>query len=238
MAQKYWPGEDPLGKKISFEGGKAKPKWREIVGIVNHIKHKGLEGESRVQYYYPYRQRPTPDMYLVIRTSVEASSVSAAVRSTIASIDKDLPVFRVTTMDQLVADSMVQRRFSLFLFGTFALLALVLAVVGIYGVMSYMVSQRTREIGIRMALGARLVDIIRLVVSQGMLMVVVGVLIGLAGAFALTRLMASLLFGITATDPVTFTAVSLLLAGVALAACLIPARRAARVNPTVALRYE
>jgi putative ABC transport system permease protein len=238
LAQKYWPSEDPLGKRISFEGGRANPKWREIVGIVGHVKHKGLEGESRAQYYYPYSQRPTSDMFLVVRSSTEPSSLVGAVRATIAARDKDLPVYRVTTMDQLVSDSLAQRRFAMFLLGVFAGLALVLAVVGIYGVMSYMVAQRTHEIGVRMALGAQISDVLKLVLGHGMVLVLIGVALGLAGAFALTRLMSALLFGVSATDPITFTGVSVILAGVALIACLVPARRAAKVNPMVALRYE
>jgi putative ABC transport system permease protein len=238
LAQKYWPGEDPIGKRISFEGGRANPKWREIVGIVGHVKHKGLEGESRAQYYYPFSQRPASDMFLVVRTSTEPSALAGTVRSAVAALDKDLPVYRVTTMDQLVADSLAQRRFAMFLLGIFAALALVLAVVGIYGVMSYMVAQRTHEIGVRMALGAQLVDILKLVLGQGMALVLIGVVLGLGGAFALTRLMSALLFGVSATDPITFMVVSLVLGGVALIACLVPARRAAKVNPMVALRYE
>jgi putative ABC transport system permease protein len=153
-------------------------------------------------------------------------------------MDPDLPVYRVSTMDRIVADSLTQRRFAMFLLGIFAFVALALAVVGIYGVMSYMVAQRTNEIGIRMALGASVPDVMKLVIGQGMLPVIVGVGLGLAGAFVATRLMSSLLFGVSATDPITFAGVSIVLASVALLACAIPARRAARVSPIDALRYE
>ncbi|MDQ3803637.1 MAG: ABC transporter permease [Acidobacteriota bacterium] len=239
MARKYWPDEDPVGKRIFFEGTQQQPRWREVVGIVGHVKHKGLEGESRVQYYVPYDQRPTSaGLYLVVRTEGDPSALAAPVRDAIRSVDRDMPVYRVTTMERLVADSLAQRRFAMFLFGVFAGLALVLAVVGLYGVMSYTVTQRTHEIGLRMALGAQARDILRMVVGHGMLLVAVGVGVGLFGAFALTRLMASLLYGVTATDPLVFAGIALLLAAVALLASYLPARRAMKVDPMVALRYE
>jgi putative ABC transport system permease protein len=177
-------------------------------------------------------------MFVVVQTAGDPASLTGSVRGAIASIDKDLPVFRVSTMDNLVAESLTQRRFAMLLLGLFAFVALALAVVGIYGVMSYMVAQRTNEIGIRMALGAQFGDVLKMVVGQGMLPVLIGVCLGVGGAFAATRLMASLLYGVTATDPLTFVGVPLILAAVALLACLIPARRATKVNPMTALRYE
>ncbi|MGH9901555.1 MAG: ABC transporter permease, partial [Pyrinomonadaceae bacterium] len=221
MARKYWPDEDPLGKRISFEGGQDNPRWREVVGIVGHVRHKGLEGESRVQYYIPHQQRPSANMFIVVRGATDPSALAGPVRGVVGELDKELPVFRVTTMERLVGDSMAQRRFAMFLLGIFAAVALVLAAVGLYGVMAYAVTQRTHEFGIRMALGAQTRDVLMLVVWQGMALIIVGLLIGLVAAFGLTRLMSTLLFGVSASDPVTFGSISLLLAAVALLACYV-----------------
>ncbi|MGH9837332.1 MAG: ABC transporter permease [Blastocatellia bacterium] len=238
MARKYWPNEDPMGKRISYQGGQQNPIWREIVGIAGHVKHRGLEGESRVQYYIPHPQTQSANMFLVVRTGGDPASLTGAVRGAIRGFDKDLPIFRVTTMEQLVADSMAQRRFALVLFGVFAAVALLLAAVGLYGVLSYSIAQRSHEIGVRMALGAQARDVLRLVVGQGMLLALIGVAVGLTLAFALTRWMATLLFEVKATDPMTFVVIALALTLVALLACFIPARRATKVDPIVALRYE
>jgi putative ABC transport system permease protein len=239
LARKYWPDEDPVGKRITFEGGAQQPRFREIVGVVGHVRNEGLEGESRGQYYVPYAQRPNnADLFLVVRADGDPAALAPAVRARIASVDKDLPVYKVTTMEKLVSDSLSQRRFSMFLFGVFAALAMALAVVGLYGVMSYGVAQRTHEIGLRMALGAQGRDVLRMVVGQGMALVAVGLGVGLLGAFLLTRLMVSLLYGVSAADPLTYAGIALLLAAVALLASYIPARRATKVDPMVALRYE
>ena len=238
MARKYWAREDPIGKRIAFEGTADNPRWREIVGIVAHIKHKGLEGESRVQYYLPHRQRPQSAMALVVRGFSDAAFLAAPVRKALREIDADLPVFRVTTMDQLVADSSAQRRFSTLLIALFSALALVLAVVGLYGIIAYAVVQRTHEIGIRMALGAQQRNVLTMIVRQGMTLSAAGLVIGLGAAWGLTRLMSTMLFEVTATDPWIFAILTLVLAGVAFIASIIPARRAARVDPLIALRYE
>lgn len=238
LAQKYWPNEDPLGKRIVFEGTRDNPLWREIVGIVGHVKHTDLEGESRAQYYMPHQQRPQPNMALVIRTPNDPNALAGSVRSVIKSADSDLPVFRVRTMDQFVADSMTQRKFALLLICVFACLALLLSAIGLYGVMAYSVTQRTHELGLRMALGAQASDVLKLVVKQGMLLAVVGLAIGVVGAIFLSRLMKTMLFNVSATDPLVFVGIALILAAVALLACFVPARRATKVDPMVALRYE
>jgi putative ABC transport system permease protein len=238
MARKYWPDEDPMGKRITFQGGPNNPVWREIVGIVGHVKHKGLDGESRVQYYMPHSQTQNAFMSLVVRASVDPTSLTGAVRGAISGLDKDLPVFRVKTMEQFVSESMAQRRFAMALVGIFASVALALACVGLYGVLSYSITQRLREIGIRMALGASGADVLLLVVGQGMLLALAGVALGSVAAFLLTRLMANLLFAVTASDPLTFVTIAALLTLVALVACFAPARRATKVDPIEALRYE
>jgi putative ABC transport system permease protein len=197
-----------------------------------------LDGESRVQYYIPHPQRPTPAMFLALRTTGEPAQLTGALRNLVKGFDKDLPLHRVTTLEQLVAESMAQRRFAVTLLGVFAGLALTLAAVGLYGVLSYSITQRSHELGIRMALGARAADVLRLILRQGMLLALLGVAIGLTGAWILTRWMATLLFEVKPGDPLTFGAIALLLALVALLACFVPARRATKVDPIVALRCE
>ena len=239
MERKFWADEDPVGKRISFgRDPQGNPIWREVVGVVGHVKQKGLEGESPVQYYIPHRQLPSAGVFLVARTAAEPSSLAGAVRGSIQSVDRELPVFRVTTMERMVSESMTQRRFAMTLLGIFAVVALILASVGLYGVMSYSVTHRTNEIGIRMALGAKVTDVLAMVVGQGMKLSLAGVGIGLVGAVALTRVMRTLLFSVSATDPLTYIVVALLLAGVSLVACYVPARRATKVDPMEALRYE
>ena len=241
LARKYWPGEDPVGKRITFDRvpNTQDQRWREVVGVVGHVRNEGLEGESRGQYYVPYSQRPnSADLFIVARTDADPASLAPAVRGAVAAVDRDLPVYRVTTMEKLVAESLAQRRFWMFLFGVFAGLAMALAVVGLYGVMSYTVAQRTHEIGLRMALGAQAGDVLRMVVGQGMLLVAVGLGLGLGAALLLSRLMSSMLFGVSAADPLTYAGIAVLLAAVAFFASYLPARRATKVDPMEALRYE
>ena len=245
FARQYFGNESPLGRRLKQGGPNAES--REIIGIVRHVEHTNLEGVSaaRGEVYYSFSQIPMERLprfvrrvNLLVRTTVEPLSLAQSVRGQIAALDKDQPVFNVRTMEQALARSVAARRFSTILLSVFAALALVLAAVGIYGVISYSVAQRTREVGIRMALGAQTTDVLKLVVRDGLKLVVIGVAIGLAGAFMLTRLMSTLLFGVTPTDIVTYATVALALIGVALAACYIPARRAAKVDPLVALRFE
>ena len=236
FARRFFPDEDPIGKHILGSG--AQPQPREIIGVVGDVRHIGLDSSPSESMYLSSNQRPQLAMSVVVRTSGPPSSVSAAVRSSVLAIDKDQPVARVQTMEEIVSSSISNQRFILLLLGLFAAVALALAAIGIYSVMAYTVTQRTGEIGLRMALGAQTSDVLKLVVGQGMAMALIGIAVGLGGAFALTRVMTSLLFSIGATDPITFVAIPLILAGVALAACFVPARRAAKVDPMIALRYE
>ncbi len=236
FARYFWPNESPIGKRVAF--ATREPQWRTIVGVVRHAKHYGLNIDGREQIYFPHAQRPRRTMYLSIRTAGEPQNMLNSVREQVRSLDPNLPLFNVATMEERLAESVAQPRFNVLLLGIFAAVALVLAAVGIYGVMSYSVSQRTHEIGIPMALGAQPADVLKLVVRQGMVLTLIGVAAGLAASFALTRFLSSLLYGVSATDPVTFAGVALLLAAVALAASYLPAQRATKGDPLVALRYE
>jgi putative ABC transport system permease protein len=240
MANRYWPNQNPFGKRIKFGNLDSKIPWFSVKGVVKDSAQLSLDREVRPEVYFALGQMAWRyrRMNLVVRTSVEPKSTLAAIQSAIREIDKDQPVYQVQTIAELVSESIATPRFALTILVMFAVLAVVLAVSGIYGVISYSVAQRTQEIGIRMALGARAADVLRLVLGQFMRLTLVGVVLGLVGAYALTRLMTSLLFGVTPTDVTTFVLVSIGLSLVALVACLIPARRAARVDPLVALRYE
>ena len=234
LVRRLFPGEDPLGQRVRF--GKQSV---EIVGVVGDVKHRSLDVESGGEYYVPYLQSPEPEMSLLARTMTsDPTSLVAAVRGAVREIDKDLPIANISTMNQFLAVSVAPQRFNTLLLGIFAFAALALASIGIFGVMNYTVTQRTHEIGIRMALGAQTTDVLRLIVMQGMTLALIGVSIGLAGSLAATRLLRSLLYGVSATDPLIFFGVSLLLSIVALLACYIPARRATKVDPLIALRYE
>jgi len=238
LAQIYWPGEDPTGKRLNLQFADNRAGWREIVGVVGRIKHKGLDAEYKGQIFYPIAQGRTLGMYLVARTTTDPLSLVSAVRGAIREVDPEQPIYRVMTMEQVVADAVTRPRLTMLLLGAFAGLALVLAAVGIYGVLSYAVTQRTHEIGIRMALGAGQRDVLKLVVKHGMLLTLLGALLGLTASFALTRLMQTLLFGVSPTDPLTFIVIALLLTTVALLASWVPARRATKVDPLIALRHD
>ncbi|HEX7955639.1 MAG TPA: ABC transporter permease, partial [Pyrinomonadaceae bacterium] len=234
MARRFWPDEDPLGKRLRI----GENPWRTVVGVVSDVKNDGLGAESKPEMFYPLAQSPLPFMTLVVRSDADPAALVAAVRGAVREVDKEQPVYDVKTMEQRVAESVSPQRLTALLVGLFAALAATLAAVGIYGVISYTVTQRTHEIGVRVALGARGVDVLRLVVGQGMRLVLAGVGLGLVGALALTRLVSSFFFGVSAADPAVYGGVSLLLLAVALLACLVPARRAAKTDPMVALRYE
>ena len=239
MAERFWPGESPLGKRISY-GSNAdnQPTWIEIVGVVGDVRHVGLDTDVTPEAYVPYTQAPYRFMSIIIRTATEPATLVAAVRSQVQALDPQQPVYDIKTMEEVIGDSLAKRRLNMLLIAIFAAVALLLAAVGIYGVMSYSVVQRTHEIGIRMALGATRGDVLRLVVRQGMFLVVVGLGIGLIAAFMLTKVLDSVLFGVTSKDPITFVVVAGTLMLVALIACYIPARRATKVDPLTALRYE
>jgi len=236
MAKRFFPGEDPIGQRIHITNGPT--TYREIVGIVGDVKQSGLDQDTPLQTYEPYTQQPFTNMSLVTRASGDPTGLSAAIRNQVLQIDKEQPVFSIATLDRLVSTSIAQQKFSMLLLGVFAAVAMVLAAVGIYGVLSYAVTQRTHEIGIRMALGAGRAAVLRLVVGHGMTLTLIGIAAGLAAAFLLTRLMSTLLFGVSATDPLTFSLIALLLLTIALLACWIPARRATKVDPMIALRSE
>ena len=238
LARQYFQDEDALGKRIKFGGPSSDAPWRTIVGVVNAVRHWGLKEEIRPTAYLPNLGDSRGAMVIVARSQGNPVNLSATLRNEVAALDKDLPLYGVRPMTAVVALAMWEEKYYSVLFTLFAILALTLAAVGIFGVMSYTVTQRTHEIGVRMALGAQQGDVLRLIIRQGMSLVAIGLAIGLVAAFALTRVMESMLFAVKATDPTTFVVISLLLTAVALVACYIPARRATKVDPLVALRYQ
>jgi putative ABC transport system permease protein len=249
LAKRCFPNENPIGRRIYL--GRLNPGqageldrwtnvslWAEIVGVVADVRSMSLDPQVESNVYVPYWQWPMQTLTLYVRTTENPANFAAALYSEVKALNKNLPAPKVQTMNERLSDVVAEPRFQTLLLGLFGLVALVLVIAGVYGVVSYSVAQRAQEIGVRMALGAGARDVLRLVIGQGMKLVLAGVAIGLAGAFALTRLMKTLLFGVSAYDPLTFVSIALLLALVALLSCWIPARRATRVNPIIALRRE
>ena len=238
-AQHYWPNDDPIGKRLKVGSTASDAPWRTVIGVAKDVRQNDFIAEPKMQMYFSYKQVKTlVANALVVRTAVDPLSLATSVRNAIWAVDKDQPVSNIDSMENIVAGAVARQRFSMLLLAIFAGLALALAAVGIYGVMSYSVAQQTREIGIRMALGAKRSDVLKMTVKEGLKLVAVGLVVGLVAAFLLTRVMASLLFGISATDPITFISISLALLAVALLASYIPALRATRVDPLIALRAQ
>jgi putative ABC transport system permease protein len=241
MWRRYWPGEDPAGKRITVRGGlrgQRGPSTFEIVGVVGDVQHEGLDKEPRPEFFLPYAQSPSGSIIFAVRTGSDPALTVPTLKARLYEVNGAQPIYTVATGEALVSDSLKVRRFSLLLLGSFAALALVLAVIGIYGVISFATRQRTHDIGIRLALGATPRHVLGMVIRHGMSLTFVGIGLGLLTSIALTRVMSSLLFGVSATDPSTYATISLLLGGVALTACYVPARRAAKLDPLIALRHE
>jgi predicted permease len=238
MADQLWPGQDPIGKRIHIVELQSKDSWQTVVGVVGRVKQDSLDSTPRIAFYLAHTQFPTRAMTVALRGRTDPAAMLPAAKNELRNLDPDLPMYYVRTMEQRVNESLARRRFSMLLLGVFASVALALATIGIYGVMAYLVNQGTRELGIRIALGASPRNILSLVLRQGVALAFSGVTIGLASAFLLTRLIRSLLFGVEATDPITFAGISLLLAMITLLASYIPAQRAARIDPLISLRCD
>jgi putative ABC transport system permease protein len=242
LARKHFPNENPIGKRIR-PGFSTVPVhdengMREVVGVVADVKHYNLQEPPQYEIYFAQAQMPFSATTVVARTATEPRGLVNAARDVVKSLDQNAPVYSIRTVEEILGRSVAAPRFNTLLLGLFAIVALILTAVGLYGVISYSVSQSTHEIGIRVALGAQSSDVIKLIVGQGMFLTLVGIVIGLAAAYGLTRLMSSLLFGVGATDPWTFAGGAALLVSIALLACYLPARRATKVDPMIALRYE
>jgi predicted permease len=238
FAQKYWPGESPLGKRVSVNGSPDEPNWREIVGVVSHVKNYGVDEESRIEMYLPWVWRPYRTFTLAVRTNVDPNSLSEPVRGIVRELDAQLPVYGVQSMRELLGERVALRRLAAWLMMIFGLGALLLAALGIYGVMSYNVSQRRTEVGLRIALGAPRNSVLTMVVGQGTRLIAIGLIIGLAAAFGLSRLLDSVLFGVGPTDASSYLLSAFVLSAVGVLASLIPALRASRLNPMDALRQD
>jgi putative ABC transport system permease protein len=236
LARRAWPNESPIGKRLRIGG--ADGSWATVIGVVSNVKHFTLGEAPLDQAYLPYMQRPLIFTEVVVRAASDPMAIASAVKGAIWRVDRDQPVWRIRSMDRVLAESLGPPKITMWLTASFALVALVLAAIGVYGVMSYSVARRTQEVGIRMALGAKRVQVLSMVVRQGMTTIGIALLLGVLASLAATRVLASQLFGVSTTDPLTFAAVPLMLAVVALVACYVPARRASRVDPLIALRAE
>jgi putative ABC transport system permease protein len=238
LARRLWPGESPIGKRLKQGWPESQSPWREVVGVVADVKFEGLAEVTPLQVYMPAAQEPTADYAIVVRSNAPPSTLEAPIEAAVRALDADVPVFTVRTMDRVIAASIRRERMSVVVLCLFAFVALTLASIGLYGLVAHGVTERTHEIGVRMALGARGGHVISLVIRQGLSMAIAGAAIGVVGALALSRSIRGLLFGVTPTDPATFITVILMLLGVATLACYIPALRATRVDPMRALRSE
>jgi len=238
LARAFWPGEDAVGQHLKQGWPEDKSPWREVVGVVADVKFNGLASDTPLQVYLPLTQESSSSLIIAARTAVEPMSIAPALEAAARDVNKDMPLFQTATMDQVLETSIAQQRLSLIVMVTFAFVALALASVGLYGVIAHAVTERTHEIGVRMALGAEARHVLGLMVRQGLTTTMIGVAIGVVSAVALSRWIQDLLFGVTATDPATFAAVVAMLMTVAVVACYVPAWRATRVDPTMALRSE
>ena len=239
VQKRFWPGQDAIGKRIKTGGPASHNPWLRVIGVVSEMKYRGLPNNPTADpdIYRPWLEEER-DILLVVRTTLDPASLGPAVRNAIHEMDKTIPIYDVATMTERIGEQTARNRFTGWLMGIFAAVALLLAMVGVYGVMSYAVTRRTQEIGVRMALGANRPQVLLLILGQGLPLILAGILVGLAVSFGLTRLIATLLYGVTPTDPFTFAAVTALLVSIALFACLLPAWRASRVDPLEALRHE
>jgi putative ABC transport system permease protein len=237
-AQRFWEGDDPIGKRISFGRPEGQEVWRQVVGVVKSTPHFGIKRKLEPEIYVPVEQERWPAALLFARSSLSRVELARAMRQAVAEVDQNQPIWLISSMEDLLADSVSTERFSLIMLGGFSALALILAAMGVYGVVSYTIAKRTSEIGLRIALGAQNRDVLRMVLLQGLKPVVLGAGIGLIASLAFSRVLASLLHGVTATDPATFVGVALFLSCVSLLACYLPAHRATKVDPLVALRHE
>ena len=233
-----WPGEDPIGKYVKQGWPEGPGTWRQVVGVIADIKFEGVTEDTTMQVYMPFAQDPPGDFTVALRTAVDPASMRSAVEGVVASISRDMPVSLMRTMEQVLDASIARQRMALLVLSVFAGVALILAASGLYGLVAHSVTERTHEIGVRMALGAERRDVIRLVITHGLSMTVAGIVVGVAGAAALSKSLEGLVFGVQPTDPATFASVVVMLFAVSLAACYLPAWRATRIAPTTALRMD